>query len=133
MSVNPVSNDLYLPEKQVTKPKKELDKDAFLRIMIEQLKNQDPTSPMDSDKFISQMAQFTMMEQLTNMNSRFEDLLQWQQLNYGSSLIGRKVLLVDGEGTVTGPVDKVQVTNGSVKVVVGGTAYDINKIVSVEA
>nr|WP_207754868.1 flagellar hook capping FlgD N-terminal domain-containing protein [Desulforadius tongensis] len=124
---------MYLPEKQVTKPKKELDKDAFLRIMIEQLKNQDPTSPMDSDKFISQMAQFTMMEQLTNMNSRFEDLLQWQQLNYGSSLIGRKVLLVDGEGTVTGPVDKVQVTNGSVKVVVGGTAYDINKIVSVEA
>ncbi|MBO8137507.1 MAG: flagellar hook capping protein [Desulfotomaculum sp.] len=143
MEVKSTASDLYLPENKVREPKQTLDKDAFLRIMIEQLKNQDPTSPLDSDKFISQMAQFTTLEQLTNLNSSFEkmseqvvglneqftELLQLQQLNQGASLLGRKVSLGDG---LTGLVEKVVVEDNAVKVIVDGKKYSIDSVTAVE-
>ncbi|MTI80188.1 MAG: flagellar hook capping protein [Firmicutes bacterium] len=144
MDVKATNNDYYLPKENTREPKQTLDKDAFLRIMIEQLKNQDPTSPMESDKFINQMAQFTTLEQLTNMNeniegmserfntinSTFTDMLKLQQINQGASLIGNVVSL--GEG-VTGTVEKVLVEQNAVKVLVDGNKYDIEEITTVEA
>lgn len=133
MDVKAANSDLYLPQEQTRKPKQILDKDAFLLIMIEQLKNQDPTSPMDSDKFISQMAQFTTLEQLTNLNKQFTDMLHMQQMNQGAAIIGNPVSLVDGEDIVAGTVEKLLITKDAVKVVINGTAYDINSITTVEA
>lgn len=51
-----------------------LDKDAFLRLMLEQLKNQDPLSPMDNKDFMGQMAQFSSMEQMSNMVKTQKDI-----------------------------------------------------------
>ena len=71
-----------------------LGKDAFLQILITQLQNQDPTSPMDDKEFIAQMAQFSSLEQMQNMTKAMEDLLASQQqtqlMNY-STFIEKEV------------------------------------------
>jgi len=63
----------------------ELGKDAFLKLLIAQLANQDPMNPMDDREFIAQMAQFSALEQMTNMTKGLESLASLQQysaLNY---------------------------------------------------
>lgn len=50
----------------------DLDKDAFLRLLVTQLQNQDPLNPMEDREFIAQMAQFSSLEQIRNLNKTFE-------------------------------------------------------------
>ncbi|MBD8035426.1 flagellar hook assembly protein FlgD [Solibacillus sp. A46] len=97
---NPISTDYYLPANnpnfKVTDKQDNgaLGKDAFLKILITQLQNQDPTSPMDDKEFISQMAQFSSLEQMQNMTKAMENLLasqeQTQLMNY-STFVGKEV------------------------------------------
>lgn len=97
---NPISNDYYLPANspnfKVTDKQDNgaLGKDAFLKILITQLQNQDPTSPMDDKEFIAQMAQFSSLEQMQNMTKAMENLLdmqyQTQLMNY-STFVGKEV------------------------------------------
>ena len=71
-----------------------LGKDDFLKILITQLQNQDPTSPMDDREFISQMAQFSSLEQMTNMNKTLEKFIASQtdnKLVQHSQLIGKEI------------------------------------------
>jgi flagellar basal-body rod modification protein FlgD len=90
-----------------------LGKDDFLKLLVEQLKNQDPMNPLDGTEFASQLAQFSSVEQLTNMNSNLETSVATNQLmaqSIGNSLattmIGREIkaagntLKWDGETTV---------------------------------
>ena len=95
-----ITNDYYIPTNdpnfKVTDKKDNgaLGKDAFLKILITQLQNQDPTSPMDDKEFIAQMAQFSSLEQMQNMTKAMEDLLASQQqtqlMNY-STFVGQEV------------------------------------------
>ncbi|WP_100373200.1 flagellar hook assembly protein FlgD [Bacillus sp. FJAT-45037] len=71
-----------------------LGKDDFLKILMTQLSNQDPSNPMDDREFIAQMAQFSSLEQMTNMNQtmqKFVDTQTSQSLVQFSELIGKKV------------------------------------------
>ena len=68
----------------------ELDKDAFLRLLIAQLSNQDPLNPMDDREFIAQMAQFSALEQMTNMTKTLEGMAsldKYSALNYVGSTV----------------------------------------------
>ncbi|MDF2924720.1 MAG: flagellar hook capping protein [Paenibacillaceae bacterium] len=67
----------------------DLGKDQFLKILITQLKNQDPMQPLEDKEFISQMAQFTSVEQLTNMATEMKALRE--SLGMASGLIGKSV------------------------------------------
>src|SRR5699024_327692 len=69
-------------------------KDDFLKILIAQLQNQDPANPMDDREFIAQMAQFSSLEQMTNMNTAIQHMAHLQSsqsLVQHSELIGKKV------------------------------------------
>ncbi len=75
MKVNEVNS--YAQTQGEQKPegiKQELDRDAFLQILVAQLRNQDPLNPVDGENFISQMAQLSSLEQLTTLNERVTEL-----------------------------------------------------------
>lgn len=79
-----------------------LDKNSFLKLLIAQLTNQDPTSPMDSAQFVSQMATFTTLEQTQNMSSAIDKLVASQSnqsLSEQAAMIGKKI---NWNETVTG-------------------------------
>lgn len=72
----------------------ELDKDAFFKLMLTQMKNQDPTSPLQSHEMAAQLAQFSSLEQLNNIHTSVDGLAKAQagQSNFGAlSFIGKKV------------------------------------------
>lgn len=136
MEVNQTNNsnnsDLYLSNKKQREPIKTLDKDAFLQIMIAQLRYQDPSSPMDSSKFIEQMAAFTTLEQITNLNSHMEKLYSLQQFSQASSLMGCEVTLVNGEEPLTGTVERVTMGEKDIKLWVSGMPYTLEQVIAVE-
>ncbi len=71
-----IAND---PKNKARLKSQSLDKDAFFKLMLEQLKNQDPMSPMDNSAMISQMSQFSTMEQLGNMVKTQSDMYKAAQ------------------------------------------------------
>ena len=92
-----------------------LDKDAFFKLLITQLKYQDPLTPMDNTEFIAQMAQFSYLEQMANMNANLSQFLRIQALSEGASLIGRNVETVDADTgeIIRGEVVRVSFEEGS--------------------
>lgn len=89
---NTVNSDLYLNSTQNTsnttrETGSTLGKDDFLKLLMTQLENQDPTNPMDDTQFIAQMAQFSSLEQMTNMTDQMQKL---QQITY-SQFVGKDV------------------------------------------
>jgi len=87
------------------KASKELDKDAFLKLMVAQLKYQDPTKPNDGAEFLAQTAQFTLVEKLSEMAKGQSEMLSAQLMLGASNLVGRTVAYTDANGmTATGVV-----------------------------
>lgn len=132
MQVTPSSDLIYPGDRQATQPKQELDKDAFLKILVSQLRYQNPLSPQDSDSFITQMVQLTTMEQITKLAASMERLLEAQEFNRAVSLIGREVdVLGENEELIQGTVDKVIMDGGEPLLVVNGTGYELSRLVSI--
>lgn len=108
----------------------DLGKDEFLKILITQLTNQDPTEPMEDREFIAQMAQFSTLEQMTNLSSEFERLAGLLQSGQAVSVLGKTVDIVLGNSTVTGKVEEV--TGGEYpQVLVNGFYYDYASVQAV--
>jgi flagellar basal-body rod modification protein FlgD len=113
-------------------PSKAMDKDAFLKILVTQLQYQDPTQPMDDKQFISQMAQFSSLEQMNNVATGMNVLSQVNAMAYGSQLLGNKVTYLDADNhEMTGLVTAVKMVSGNVQVQVGTDLVDISAINSV--
>ena len=84
-----------------------LNYNDFLQLLIAQMKNQDPTSPMDATQQISQLASFSQVEQQIQTNSHLETVLQNQWISQASDYIGKEIMSADG--TVTGTIKEVTV------------------------
>jgi len=68
-----------------------LDKDMFFKLLVVELTNQDPVEPMSNRDFITQLAQFSSLEQLNNLNLGLSSIFQAQMLYQGSQLLGYEV------------------------------------------
>jgi flagellar basal-body rod modification protein FlgD len=87
-----------------------LGKDAFLKMLLAQLKNQDPLNPMDGTAFVAQMAQFSSLEQLTNLNTTMSNLPAY----LGQFSNAQMVNMIGNQATATGNV--IDVSGSSAKI-----------------
>lgn len=102
-------------ETQTTSGASTLDYDAFLKLLTAQMKFQDPTKPMDSTQFVSQLASFSNVEQAIKTNSKLDALITTMSLNQADGLIGKTV--TSSDGTVSGKVKAVQIfSDGAVAI-----------------
>lgn len=85
------------------------DYNAFLQLLVTQLKNQDPTAPVDSTQYMAQLATFSQVEQQMQSNTKLDSLLTSSALSLGESVIGRTVTSADG--TASGEVVSVKITS----------------------
>jgi flagellar basal-body rod modification protein FlgD len=74
---------------QTNKEKATVDYDSFLKLLVAQMRNQDPTSPTDSSEYFSQLASFSNVEQGLRMNDRLDALLAQGSMNQAGNLIGK--------------------------------------------
>lgn len=117
-------SSLYYSDREVRQPKQILDKDAFLQILVTQLRYQDPSKPQDTDAFVAQMSQFTMLEQMFNMNKNLESLIQSALTGQVLDLIGKEVkVLVEEDEVITGTVEAVSLSGAEPQLLVGGKYY----------
>jgi flagellar basal-body rod modification protein FlgD len=78
-----------------------LDQDAFLKLLVAQLKYQDPSKPLDSSQFMAQTAQFTQVQKMTEMNTAMESVLALQQGLAASGLVGKTAQYTLADGTTS--------------------------------
>lgn len=112
---------------QVSTGKKDLlGKDAFFQLLVTQLRYQDPLAPMEDKQFISQMAQFSALEQAQNNTA------QIIRLN-ALAMLGREVTVDPGDGQefATGTVERILTLYGTTKLVVGGQLYAADQVIEV--
>jgi flagellar basal-body rod modification protein FlgD len=83
-----------------------LNYDSFLKLLVAQMKNQDPTEPMDSSEQMAQLATFSQVEQTIKTNTNLESLLQRTSLSEANAVIGKTVTSADGK--TTGVVKEVK-------------------------
>ena len=117
--------------------KNSLGKDDFLKLLVAQMKNQDPMNPTDSTASIAQMAQFSALEQMTNistamdaLNKNMTNFSQQSSLTQGAAMIGKWVSGVDTDGKtpMEGTVEAVKWLDGNPKLQIrkaDGTLADL--------
>jgi len=112
----------------------ELGKDAFLQLLVTQLRYQDPLNPQDNSAFVAQMAQFTALEQMQNLNAGVTRLLEQQSGFQAPALLGRHVTVAGPEGVPReGKVEELAYRSGQPWLVVNGTMYSMDMVQKVYA
>ena len=100
-----------------------LNKDEFLQLLVGQLKNQNPLSPVGSQEFMSQMAAFSTLEQVTNLAVSNEELNGMISTNQALSLVGHPVTYLKEDGTkVEGTVESVDFGEKGTSLTIGGVS-----------
>lgn len=128
----------YVPPPTTPAPKEQTDifsSDGFLKILAGQIKGQNPLEPMKDTEFIAQMAQFSQLEQMTNLAKDMKALALSGQLSQGASLIGKNVTYLP-EGApapISGTVESLRVSGDGrqMSLVVNGVDVDISRVQTV--
>jgi flagellar basal-body rod modification protein FlgD len=111
----------------------ELGKDEFLKLFITELKNQDPLDPVDNKETIAQLAQFSALEQMNNLNTQFETYRQDNSFMLSCLLTGQGANLTLNDGSeISGTVEKVVWKDGTMFIQIDGTLYDTKNITSLK-
>ena len=112
---------------------KVLGKDQFLRLFTTQARMQNPMNPIESSDFLSQLAQFTSVEQMSNLNTNVEKLLSVQQTLQAGGLVGKTVNYLDPDtGYVEqGKVTAVKLTPSGPVLVIGTRQVPVSQITAI--
>lgn len=108
-------------------------RDEFLTLLVSQLQHQDPLDPVPQHEFLGQLAQFSTLEGIENLNTTFSNMLKLQQLTEGATLIGQTAFFGSptGDGSViSGVVDSAKVVHGNLHLGVGDYEVPIESILS---
>jgi flagellar basal-body rod modification protein FlgD len=134
-SINTINSYTTSTSTASTMPKQDLGKEAFLKILVTQLQNQDPTQPQKDGEFVAQMAQLSVLEQLSNLNHSLTAYLESSNnLSQYSYVLGNQVDWINPEtnaresGTVTG----ISYKNNQVYFKIGDQEVVSNAIISME-
>ena len=117
---------------KATPPTNSLGKDAFLKLLVAQLKYQDPMKPADSQSFMAQTAQFTQVEKLEEIATQNSQNIRTQGLSTASALIGRTVKYQNAQGAVaSGVVTAASLNADGVRLKVSGMDADLTAVIEV--
>ncbi|MEM7747734.1 MAG: flagellar hook assembly protein FlgD [Pseudomonadota bacterium] len=92
-----------------------VDYDTFLRLLVAQIENQDPTNPMDSTEQVAQLATFSQVEQTIQTNAKLDQMLTLSAVSQVDGLIGRT--LTSSDGSVSGEVKSVLLTQSGARAI----------------
>lgn len=95
---------------QTAQSRSMVDYNAFLQLLIAQMKNQDPTQPMESTEYVAQLAAFSNVEQAVQTNAKLDSLMAAFSLAQADGIIGRTVTSADG--SITGEVTALRIISG---------------------
>lgn len=112
---------------------KELGKDDFLRLLVAEITNQDPMSPMDNKDMILQLSQFSALEGTLQLNQNMENYIVNAEMSTASSMIGKEVTYLDEEYgvPVVGQVSKMAMYGDSPKLYIDGVLVGMDQILTV--
>jgi flagellar basal-body rod modification protein FlgD len=108
-----------------------VDYQSFLKLLIAEMKNQDPTKPMDSTQYVAQLATFSQVEQSVQTNTKLDQIMQSSALSQADAIIGRSITSADGK--TTGIVASVTLaSSGLIAVLQDGTKVPVGPGVSIK-
>jgi flagellar basal-body rod modification protein FlgD len=104
-------------------------KDTFLKLLVAQLRYQNPLEPQDGSQFLAQTAQFTMVEKLTDLETETKSSLNANQVLAASTMIGHEIKYKDANGDdQTGVVSSVKITSDGPQLRVGFSDVAFDKV-----
>ncbi len=109
------------------------DKDMFLKLLVAQMKYQDPSKPTDSTQYLQQMAQFSMVEKLDAMAEAQAKSTSSSQLQSAVGMIGTNVEFGAGDAAGSGKVTSVTVVSGVPKLIIGDKTVELADVTKVTA
>jgi flagellar basal-body rod modification protein FlgD len=117
---------------QVAAPKQSMDSDVFMSLLVSQLRNQDPSSPMDTNEMISQTTQLAMMEKMTELTATSTENFSLQMRIAAAAIVGKEVSYLGADGLpVTGIVSSVSFTGVVPQVVVDGVKVPLDLVAGI--
>ena len=115
-------------------PAKTLDQDAFLKLLVAQMRYQDPSKPMDADAMMSEEATFTQVQQLTQLVTLQQNQISAQHLQAASAMVGRTVAYTTSDGgTGTGVVTSATLTGSEPTLKVGNKDVPLSSVTEVRS
>ncbi|QNG39260.1 flagellar hook capping protein [Geodermatophilaceae bacterium NBWT11] len=113
-----------------------MDKDTFLKLLVAQMKYQDPEKPTDSSAFITQTAAYSQVEALQNISDQNTSMLAMQRATSAGALVGKSVSYTATDGTTTtGTVSSVRIATASTEAqaTVNGVAVPVGRLTTITA
>jgi flagellar basal-body rod modification protein FlgD len=109
-----------------------LSQNDFLKLLVAQMTSQDPLNPTSDTQMAAQMAQFTSLQQSSTMSANIATMLTQQQIMQANGMLGGTVTLQVDDTTISkGVVQAVQLDNGTPKIIVNNTAYDLSQVLTI--
>lgn len=109
-----------------------LDSQAFLQLLVAQLKYQDPTNPVDTSNFMNQTAMLSQVQTMTAMSSTLSEMMSAQQTSSATAMLGKAIAFLDPAGNqVAGIVDSVSLNRGVAMLHVGDLAVPLAGVIAV--